>query len=446
MRFLFRSLSGLFITALTFGLLFLAGFQLWQAVQGGDGEGRGAQRGGEPVQTVRLLELTRQRIQPVIEVHGLVGSRRSLELRATATGRIVALGPNMHEGGKVRAGEVLVQLDPSTAQAALDSRIAARDDAQASLADAQRMVEVAVQDLAAAERQAELRRAALQRQNELAERGLGTRSERETAELAASAAEQAVIAARSALASRQADVSAARNALRRAEIDLAEARRDLDDTRIRAGFDGLITDVTAVEGGLVGLNEKLGQLIDPDLLEVSIPLSLEQYARLATGRNSPTGTPVTVLLEGSAGAFEARAEIDREAASVAQGSAGRVVYARILDPDVPMRPGDFVRLRITEPPLADVARVPGLAIGVDGTVLVAGEQGRLTARPVRVLRRQDDAVIIAVPDELAGARIVAERRPQLGEGIRVRDADAPAQPDPSVQDQRAQNRKAPGNG
>ena len=29
MRFLFRSLSGLFITFLTLALLFLAGFQLW---------------------------------------------------------------------------------------------------------------------------------------------------------------------------------------------------------------------------------------------------------------------------------------------------------------------------------------------------------------------------------------------------------------------------------
>ena len=306
------------------------------------------------------------------------------------------------------------------------------------------MVQVATEDLVSAERQADLRRAAVARQNELAARGLGTSSDRETAELAASTAEQAVTAARSTLASSEASVNAAQNALRRAEIDLTTARRDLGDTEIRASFDGRVTGVTAVEGGLVSLNEQLGELIDPDRLEVSVPLSLQQFSRLVADGRSPAGTPVTVILDGSAGRLSARAEIDRDAASVAEGSAGRVVYARIVDERVAMRPGDFVTVEIDEPALTNVALIPAAAVGADGAVLVAGDQGRLRAQPVRVLRRQGDDVIIAVSDMLDGARIVSERGPQLGAGIRVRDADAP-QDDPA-QDQRAQSRPGAENG
>lgn len=444
MRFLFRGLSGLFITALTFGLLFLAGFQVWQVTAGADDPQGGGSGREEPVYTVRLQPLEKQRIDPVLQAYGMVESRRRLELRASAAGQIVALGPNMYEGGSVSAGELLVRVDPATAQAVLDSRIAARDDAGTTLTDARRMVQVATEDLVSAERQADLRRAAVARQNELAARGLGTSSDRETAELAASTAEQAVTAARSTLASREASVNAAQNALRRAEIDLTTARRDLADTEIRASFDGRVTGVTAVEGGLVSLNEQLGELIDPDRLEVSVPLSLQQFSRLVADGRSPAGTPVTVILDGSAGRLSARAEIDRDAASVAEGSAGRVVYARIVDERVAMRPGDFVTVEIDEPALTDVALIPAAAVGADGAVLVAGDQGRLRAQPVRVLRRQGDDVIIAVSDMLDGARIVSERGPQLGAGIRVRDAHAP-QDDPA-QDQRAQSQSGAENG
>jgi RND family efflux transporter MFP subunit len=441
MRFLFRSLSGLFITFLTFGLLFVAGFQLFQAMSS-RGSGGMAREGQEQVYTARLLTVAPGVVQPVMQVFGTVESRRRLQLRSGAAGQIVYLDPAMQEGGQVRQGQLLVRVDPSAAQAALDNQLAARDDAQASLADSERNVQVATDDLAAAERQTELRRAALIRQESLADRGLGTSADRETAELAVSTAEQAVIAGRSALAAAESAVTAAQNSLRRAEIDLSEARRELADTEIRAGFAGRVTSVTAVEGGLVSLNEQLAEIIDPASLEVQVPLSLDQYARLLTENGRLQDLPATVVLDGSAGRLTSRARLDRAAASVAEGSAGRIVYARILSDSDVLRPGDFVSVEISEPQIANAARIPAAAVGNDGSVLVADAEGRLTAVPVSVLRRQGDDVIVEVPAALAGARIVAERAPQLGTGIRVRDAAAPV----PAQDQRAVNTQGQGNG
>ena len=445
MRFLLRSLSGLFITFLTFGLLFLAGFQVWQAVSAEDDSGRPGRGGGEQVYTTRLLTITPEAVNPVMRVFGSIESRRRLELRAGAAGQIVYLDPALQEGGQVDKGQLLVRIDPSSAQAALDNQLAARDDAEATLIDARRNVQVATDDLAAAERQAELRRAAVERQESLATRGLGTSSERETAELAASTAEQAVIAGRSAQAGAESAVTAAENALRRAEIDLSEARRDLADTEIKAGFSGRVTAVVAVEGGLVSQNEQLAEIIDPDALEARVPLSLDQFARLLGPGGTLDGTPATIVLDGSAGRLTASAKIDRAAASVAEGSTGRVVYASITDGGDALRPGDFVSVEINEPALADAAVIPATAVGSDGAVLVADREGRLTATPVAVLRRQGDDLVIRVAGDLSGARIVAERAPQLGTGIRVRDSEASTDQIPQ-EDQRAQNRRGPENG
>ncbi|MFN3526645.1 MAG: efflux RND transporter periplasmic adaptor subunit, partial [Paracoccus sp. (in: a-proteobacteria)] len=214
--------------------------------------------------------------------------------------------------------------------------------------------------------------------------------------------------------------------LRRAEIALSEAARALADTEIRAGFDGRVTAVSAVQGGLVSMNEQLAEIIDPNALEVQIPLSLDQFARLLVPGRPFEGVPVTVLLDGTVGQLTAEAVLDRAAASVAEGGSGRLVYARLTSGATPLRPGDFVRVQIAEPPVQNAAVVPASAVGGDGAVLVVDDEGRLTATPVEVLRRQGDDLVIAVSDALSGARIVAERAPQLGTGIRVRDAAEPA--------------------
>lgn len=421
MRFLTRSLLGLFLTFLTLALLFLAGFQLVQAMQGrGEGAGR-ARPAGEQVYAARLVAVQAGVIRPELQVFGQVRSRRELQLRAGAAGRIVQLDPALQEGGTVVAGQLLARIDPAAAQAALDSRQAERDDAQGTLRDAVRRVDIADQDVAAAERQAQLRDAALDRQNQLGDRGLGTTLDRETAELAASSAQQTLIASRAARADAESAVTAAENALRRAEIALAEARRALTDTEIRAGFDGRVTGVTVVEGALVGVNEQLATIVDPAALEVQIPLSLDQFARLLDDAGALIAQDIRVMLPGAGGVMQVGARLDRAAASVAEGGAGRVVYGAITDGGALLRPGDFVSLAIPEPPLEGVAMLPATAVGSDGTVLAADAEGRLTALPAQVLRRQGDQVIIRVSDALDGARVVAERAPQLGTGIRIRE-------------------------
>ena len=84
-----------------------------------------------------------------------------------------------------------------------------------------------------------------------------------------------------------------------------------------------------------------------------------------------------------------------------------------------MKPGDFVTVRIEEPPLEQVVRLPASSLGPDGNVLVLDEENRLETLPVTVMRRQGDDILVR-GDALPGARVVVERTPLLGEGIKVR--------------------------
>ncbi|MDO5527838.1 MAG: HlyD family efflux transporter periplasmic adaptor subunit [Paracoccus sp. (in: a-proteobacteria)] len=423
MKFLVRTLTGLVVAALTAGLLVLAVFQIWQAAQERASRSGPARQAQEMVYTASLLRIEPQELTPRLDVYGTVQARRRLELRAGSGGQIIWMAPELHEGGQVRQGQLLLRLDPASAEAARDTQRAALADARQNALDAEAMIDIARDDLAAAEAQARLRADALRRQQDLGARGLGTSAEREAAALAVSSADQAVLSRRSALAQAESAVGASGSALQRAEIALREAERALADTEIRAGFAGRVTEVAAVEGGLVSANEQLAQIIDPASLEVMLPLSLDQYSRLA-GAGLERAEALLIAAPGTA---PIPARLDRAAASVAEGGAGRTVFADIGAGGEMLRPGDFVLVQITEPPVSGAALVPAAAIGGDGAVLVAAEDGRLSAHGVEVLHRQGNEVIIAVPPALAGARIVAERAPQLGTGIRVREPGAPAE-------------------
>ena len=151
--------------------------------------------------------------------------------------------------------------------------VAEHEEAQAALILAQ-------DELAAARAQTGLRKAALERQRMLVSRGVGTEAAVETAALAHSAAEQAELGKRQALAQAEARINRALRGIERTTIRLDEARRRLENTELTAEFSGVLSGVTVVEGGIVSTNEKIGRLIDPSTLEVSFRLSNSQFARL----------------------------------------------------------------------------------------------------------------------------------------------------------------------
>lgn len=418
MRFLTRSLLGLLFLALSLGLLAYAGTTVMQAVEERAQAGDRPRMARERVFTVPVVTLEAGQIAPELVTFGEVRARRALDLRVAVAGRVAYLAPGFGDGAAVAAGQVLVRLDPADATAARDLAASDLDRAGGELSDALAARELAREDVAAARDQAELRERALARRQDLAARGVSTDAATEEAELAASSARQALVARRQAEAQAVARVAQAETALARQQITVAEAERRLADTVLRAGFDGTLADVAVSEGGLVGGNERIGQLIDPDDLEIAFRVSTAQYLRLLDGDGALQPLPVAVSLDVAGTQIVSGGVLDRVSASVGEGQSGRLIYAR-MDAARGFRPGDFVRVAVQEPALDGVALLPATALGPADEVLVVGAGDRLEVARVAVLRRQGDAVIVRV-DALAGRDVVSERGPMLGAGIAVR--------------------------
>ena len=418
MRFLRQSLTGLFLLAATLGLIVYAGAMVRDAVQTRMSEEPRVPQSRERVFSVNVVTATPGREVPELTAFGQIESRRELELRASAGGRIVELADGFVEGGHVDENQFLARIDPADAEAALERAQSDLYDAEAEAREAADAVILAQDNLEAAQEQATLYEKAFQRQTDLQNRGVGTAAAVETAELQASGARVTVIQRRQALAEANARVDQSATTVQRAKLAVSEAERSLADTEIRAGFSATLSDVTVVEGRLVSSNEQIARLVDPDALEVAFRVSTQAYARLLDDAGQLIKADVTVTLDVFGTDIEAPARIERAAASAGDGQTGRVVYAR-MDRAPSFRPGDFVTVRVQEPALDNVVRLPATAVDGNETVLYIGDDDRLVSAKVQVVRRQGDDVLVRAPN-VAGQSIVAQRTPLLGEGIKVR--------------------------
>ncbi len=431
MRFLRQSLTGLFLLSATAGLLLFAIFLVQGAVNDRLSQEAKGPPSRERVFTVNVQQAAPGSETPELVAFGEILSRRSLEVRAAASGTVVMLSENFEEGARVAAGEVLLKIDPTKARFVLDRLANDKLDAQAEERDAERTHELAKDELASAEAQLRLRQRAFDRQVDLQERGVGTTAAVEVAELAHAGARQVVLSNRRSLAQAEARIDQAQTQLDRTEILLAEAQNDLDDTVISADFSGTLSDVNAVQGGLVSMNERLANLIDADALEVAFRVSTTQYARLLDDADQLFQATVVVSLDAYGSDLTATGVITRDAAAVGEGQTGRVLYAR-LDGARGLKPGDFVTVRVNEPEIENVVRLPASALSATSDVLVVGEGNRLESLDVRLVRRQGDDVLVRGRG-LEGRMIVTRRTPLLGTGIAVKplthDAvDAPPKP------------------
>lgn len=431
MRFLRHSLTGLFLLSLTVGLFAYAGQIVFSAVQERMSAETQAPERRERVFAVNTVTAAPGTQTPVLTAYGEVESRRTLEIRSDTPGRVTELTALFEDGGRVRDGQVLARIDPSDAQFALDLARADLTDAEAEVREAERGLNLARDELAAAQSQAELRKRALDRQLDLEERGVGTAAAVELAELDAASAEQAVLTRRQAEATAEARVDQAQTRLSRSRIALAEAQKALDETTITAPFTGTLQGVSVVEGRLVSANEKLADLIDTTALDVAFHVSTAQHRRLLDENGDLILAPVRIRLDVFGLEMETTGRITRDSAGVEEGQTGRLVYARIDDPQG-LKPRDFVTVLIEEPPLDNVVRLPATALGSDGTVLALTAEDRLRAVPVTLVRRQGNDILVS-GDGLDGLDIVTERSPLLGPGLKVRPLGNASETDDTAQ-------------
>jgi multidrug efflux pump subunit AcrA (membrane-fusion protein) len=426
MRFLMRGLVGLALMAAMIGFAGFGAYRLYNAMTAEETVRQRPAR--ERSYTVNVAELTPQTVAPVTSAYGEIESWRTLELRASSEGRLVEVASKFRDGAAVAEGELLLRIDPANADFQVLDAEAALADAEAQKAEAEEAIVGAEQELEAARRQLELRRQALDRQKQLRDKGYSTAVQVETEELGVASLEQSLSNRLQAVITARKRIERMELTVKRAKLALEDAQRVLEETTLTAPFSGYLSGVNATLGRRVSPSETLAELIDPAALEARFSLSTSEFSRLLDDSGALVKAPVTVILELGGRSIEVPGRIDRSAAVVSEGEAGRTLFASLdIGPGTVLRPGDFVEIAVREPELHRVAVVPSAAVTEDGRLLIVGEGDRIEEIRGKVLRRMGNEVVLA--DVPFGADYVRERLPQLGTGLKVTPRRAGDDPD-----------------
>ncbi len=416
MRFLMRGLTGLTLVLIMLGFGGFGAYRLYEAVTT---EKTSRQR---PTQersySVNVATLVPETVAPVTTAYGTIESWRTLQLRASSEGRLVEVASKFRDGAAVAEGELLLRIDPANAEFQYLDAEAAQADAEAQKTEAEEAIVGAEQELEAARRQLSLRKQALERQLQLRDKGYSTAVQVETEEPAVASLEQALNNRLQSVITARKRVERMDLSVQRAKLALEDALRVLEETTLTAPFDGYLSEVDANLGRRVNPSETLALLIDPSALEVRFPLSTAEFSRLLDQSGNLVKAPVTVTLQLGNRSVTLPGHIDRSAAVVAEGEAGRTLFASLdIGPGTVLRPGDFVKIAVQEPELSEIAVVPAAAVTQDGRLLIVRDDSRLDEISVKILRRMGNEVVLT--DVPFDATYVRERLPQLGPGLKV---------------------------
>ena len=339
----------------------------------------------ETVRNISLLAVQPGNVPDLLEEVGTVRAAQTSEIASQAMGNIIEI--RTHEGDRVQRGQVLAIIDDAQPRAAVDRAIAADLAAQQQLVGAD-------SDLALAE-------STLKRYQALFEKKSVSPQEFDEVK----SRQQAAVARRDMAKAGQAQSQAA----------LTQARTSLDYTRMRAPFDGVVTEKKADSGTLASPGMPIFTVEDVRRyrLEATVNESDLQYVK--------TGQQVPVVIDAlSNSALKGRVVQIVPAAD----SASRTFLVKIeLPTDARLRSGLFGRAQFSRgqrqalmiPRTAIVERGQLQGIYVLDQNKVANLRyitlGKLSGADVEVLAGlQDGEQLVARPGavDLNGKRIEAQ--------------------------------------
>lgn len=343
-----------------------------------------------PGPLVEVVQVAAGDVPVTVVGNGEVQAKLQVDVVPQVAGRVVEVNSALVAGGRFRAGEVLIMIEPRDYELAVERAQAAVERARVTL-------------------------------------------EREQAEAAVARQEWDALhpgeAPPSGLVVREPQVRQAEAELDAAAADLNVAKLNLERTRISVPFDGVVVSKDLGLGQFVTAGSRVARVWGTDVVEVRVPLEDRELAWFDVPRaGAGEGPPAEVVADFGGAEWTWSGRVRRLEAQV--DPASRMVHVVVevprpfdaADRRPPLLPGTFVAVRIAGRTLPHVVEVPRHAVHHDDTVWVFAH-GKLEVRPVEIARSDRDTSLVTAGLE-DGEQIVVSALDAVTDGMTVRPAAA----------------------
>ncbi|MEZ8633488.1 efflux RND transporter periplasmic adaptor subunit [Vibrio lentus] len=294
-------------------------------------------------QQVSVVLATLGDYQAEVVGYGEAKSRYELMFSTEVGGRVETISSQFETGQVISQGEVIANIDSTSYQQAVTQ-------AKANVAQAQL-------DLLEEQRQGEQAKSEWQRS------GLSGEPD-------------------SPLVLREPQLAQVTAALENAKLELVKAEQDLEKTTLVAPFDSLVVSRDVQPGSYAQTGAQIATLYSIDEVEVSVPLSENQWLSLPNSDNTQLKEqPWPVTLSSSDGQYQWQGYVERVEQHLQQDTRQRSLIVKVdnpLDQEKDLYPGTFVQATISGKQLTQLWELPASALSQQGDLWFVDNNSQLS--------------------------------------------------------------------
>ncbi len=349
---------------------------------------------------VEVLTAKAEDVNMIIETYGTVEPRETLKLVAEVRGQVVAMNPSFEEGGYIKKGMVLIQIDPRTYSLEVERRNVQISQTKAELKRLQQEVhnleasiKIAQSDAALAQNDF-FRLKKLLGKNVVAQTTLDKAEQRYLASLERLQGLENQMALTGPLKEQlKAQHQMAKVLLRQAELDLERAS-------IVSPFAGWVLEKAVESSQHVNVDQYLGEIYSAGALDIEVRIPTQDLKWLPTNDGQDTA-PEAEIFFASVDRHKWKGRVARKKARMDEKTRTLPVVVEVDEGEAAgknqnnlnLRPGMFVTVKIKGKKVQHAFVLPrDLVHG--GDVVYIAQESHLKIRPVRVVRRFKDMVFV----------------------------------------------------
>jgi RND family efflux transporter MFP subunit len=341
---------------------------------------------------VKTIIANQAQLEMRVESQGVVVPRTRTSLISEVSGAVLELSDAFVVGGTFETGDMLLKVDPTDYEVALQR-------AQARLISARAQMEL--------------------------EKARSSQAEKEW-EITGRPKSEAP-----PLLLRQPYLLEAEANLLQAKAELRQAKIKLQKTVIRAPYAGMVSKKLADVGQFIGTGTAIGETFAIDFVEVRLPLTERDLTMMdglsAAGKLAEKTVVLSGTVDGQAAIWTA--EVARSEGVVDELNRSQYIVARVADPyglaattasaRVPLRVGTFVKASIEGKVLNNVFKIPRGSLLEGARVGLVDSNSLLRIIPVEVASADDNSYYISAGLK-NGDQVVASSLGTPIEGLKLR--------------------------
>ena len=348
---------------------------------------------------VTVTQVKSQAIAPALFGIGVVEARYRYPIGPSMTGRVLTL--NVNVGDRVKAGQLLGEMDPVD----MDNKIASRDAAIKRAEASVIATQARIRDAAA---RAEFARIQSRRYRKLAQ-------EKSVSAEVAEAKYQEYQVTEASLEAAKANLNAARKELDMLRADYRGLLQQRENLNLVAPVDGLIVGRYIEPGSTVVAGQAVLDIIDPNSIWVNVRFNQLQSDGLASG------LPAHIVLRSRASRpLDGRvSRVEPLADAITEETLAKVVFNQLPEPLPPL--GELAEVTVSLPPQDAMPVIPNASIkqfqGQSGVWLVEGDELRFVN--IRVGAHDLDGRVQILSGLKPGDQVVVYSRQELSHHSRI---------------------------